>query len=392
MSETWSNWSGSVTCRPRRIVQPGSEEEIASLVNQASSRGQTVRVFGSGHSFVPLCASNGLLLSLDNLSGIESVDAEQREATIRAGTKLCDLGAPLAQHGLALENQGDIDKQSLAGAISTGTHGTGRALGSISTQAVGMRLITAAGERLECSHDIEANVLQSLGVSLGACGVVTAITLRLVLAYRLHERTWREPIEECLSRLDERIAATRHFEFFWYPTTDLAFCKALQPTDAPPDPMPEREEERIDHSFRIFPTERNVRFNEMEYAVPYEQGPACFRAIRTLMQQHHPHVTWPVEYRTVAADTIDLSPNHARPTVAISIHQAIELEHRAFFGDAEPIFRAHQGRPHWGKMHSLTAADLAPLYPRWDAFRAVRAALDPQGIFLNEHLRRLFVD
>jgi FAD/FMN-containing dehydrogenase len=226
--------------------------------------------------------------------------------------------------------------------------------------------------------------------------------MRLLPAYNLRERVWREPIAQCLARLDERIAATRHFEFFWYPTTDLTLMKTLEPTSDEPmarksldggtaaSPLDGVEGERIDHNYRIFPTARNVRFNEMEYAVPAEAGPDCFGAIRNLMRERHPAVTWPIEYRTVAADAIDLSPNHGRATVAISIHQAAELEHRAFFADAEPIFRAHGGRPHWGKMHSLTAKELAPLYPQWDHFQHVRKQLDPTGVFLNEHLRRLF--
>lgn len=392
MTPSWANWSGLVSCTPGQIAYPASEAEIIALVRQAADRRQVVRVCGSGHSFVPLCASNDLLLSLDRYFGVETVDRDRREATIRAGTKLHTLGQPLAEHGLALENQGDIDKQALAGAVSTGTHGTGRALGNIATQVVGLRLVTATGELLEVNGANDPRRLQSLAVSLGACGVVTAITMRLLPAYRLHERTWREPIQECLDRLEERIAATRHFEFFWYPATDEAFCKALHPTDSPPDGRPASDGERIDHNYRIFPTERNVKFNEMEYAVPDTQGPSCFQAIRGLMRNRHGNVTWPIEYRTVAADAIDLSPDYGRATVAISIHQAADLEHRAFFADAEPIFRAHDGRPHWGKLHSLTAAELRPLYPRWDHFCGVRSAVDPDGMFLNDYLRRLFTE
>jgi FAD/FMN-containing dehydrogenase len=321
---------------------------------------------------------------------------------IRAGTKLHDLGEPLRTHRLALENQGDVDVQALAGAVSTGTHGTGPALGSISTQVVGMRLVVGDGRVFECSRDSDPDMFSALGVSLGACGVVTAIRMRLLPAYNLRERVWREPIADCLARLDERIAATRHFEFFWYPATDLALMKTLEPTLAEPSPrraidggfaaspLDGVEGERIDCNYRIFPTVRNVRFNEMEYAVPAEAGPECFGAIRKLMRERHSSVTWPIEYRTVAADALDLSPNHGRATVAISIHQAADLDHRAFFADAEPIFRAHNGRPHWGKMHSLTASELAPLYPRWSHFQQVRQQLDPTGVFLNEHLRRLF--
>jgi FAD/FMN-containing dehydrogenase len=384
------------------LATPASEAEVAGLVKQAYTAGTNVRVCGTGHSFVPLCATGDTLLSLDKLAGIESVDAARGEAVIRAGSKLHDLGEPLRAHGLALENQGDVDVQALAGAVSTGTHGTGPALGSISTQVVGVRLVVGDGSIVEYSRESDPDTFSALGVALGACGVLTAIRMRLLPAYNLRERVWREPIALCLARLDERIAATRHFEFFWCPTTDLALIKTLEPTSDEPmartsleggsaaSPLDGVEGERVDFNYRIFPTARYVRFNEMEYAVPAEAGPDCFAAIRTLMRERHPAVTWPIEYRTVAADAIDLSPNHGRATVAISIHQAAELEHRAFFADAEPIFRAHAGRPHWGKMHSQTAKELAPLYPRWEHFQQVRKQLDPTGVFLNEHLRRLF--
>jgi FAD/FMN-containing dehydrogenase len=390
MTDSWSNWSGSVTCRPGVLALPDSEAQIAELVRAAARERRRLRVCGSGHSFVPLCATDDVLLSLDAWAGVETVDLARGEATVRAGTKIHDLGEPLRRHGLALENQGDVDVQSLAGAVSTGTHGTGRALGSLATQVVGLRLVTASGELLEIDADHQPDLLPAAQVSLGALGVVTAIRLRLLPAYRLHESTWREPIDASLAQLDERIEATRHFEFFWYPQTDLAHAKALHPTERDPDAMPGVEGQRIDHSDRIFPTARNVRFNEMEYSLPAAAGPACFRAIRDLMRARHREVAWPVEYRTVAADQIDLSPAYGRPTVAISIHQAAELDCRAFFADAEVIFRAHDGRPHWGKMHGLRAVQLAPLYPRWSHFHEVRRRLDPRGLFLNDHLETIF--
>jgi len=385
----WQNWSGLVTCNPGEIAFPTSEAQVGELVVRASAAGKNVRVCGSGHSFQPLCVTSDLLISLDHLTGIESVNWEAGEATILAGTKLHDIGAPLAAHGLALENQGDVDVQALAGAVSTGTHGTGRELGSISTQVVGLRIVAGDGSLHQVTLRDDPDTFRAMAISLGSCGVLTAIRMRLLPAYRLHERTWREPIDECLVRLEERIAATRHYEFFWYPQADEAFCKALQPTNADPSPLDSREGERIDHNYRVFPTARNVRFNEMEYAVPEETGLACFAAIRKLMRERHPHITWPVEYRSVAADELDFSPNYGRATIAISIHQAAELDHRPFFADAEPIFRTHGGRPHWGKLHSLSARELAPLYPRWQHFASVRERFDPRGVFLNDHLRRI---
>jgi FAD/FMN-containing dehydrogenase len=403
MSQVWSNWSGLVRCRPRQLLAPESESEVASIVRRAAAAAQIVRVTGTGHSFTPLCASDDVLLSLDRLAGIESVDAAERRAWIRAGTKIHDLGGPLAERGLALENQGDVDVQAIAGAVSTGTHGTGPSLGSISTQVTGLRIVTATGDILDCSNEADAEVFRAAQVSLGALGVITAVRLRLLPLYRLHEQVRREPLDECLDRLDERIRANRHFEFFWYPCDNIALTKTLNPTErprmaSPADDsaaagvgLPSAERERVDDSWRIFPTVRENRFNEMEYSVPAEHGVECFLEVRELMRRKHTLMAWPVEYRTVAADDILISPAQGRATVAISIHQGAELPHAAFFDDAEKIFRRHQGRPHWAKLHSLSCPQLKELYPAWERFQSVRNQLDPQGRFLNEHLRRLFI-
>ena len=402
-TQIWTNWSGSVSAAPQQVISPSREAELLDLVSQAGQAGQSIRIAGSGHSFVPLCASNDLILSLDNLQGVVSIDSEQGEATVWAGSKIYQLGEPLLAAGLGMENMGDIDRQSLAGAISTGTHGTGPALGSISTQVIGLRLVTARDGILELSAEDDTVPFDAVRVSLGALGIVSQIRLRLLPAYRLHERTWVESFETCFEKLDEQIAATRHFEFFWSPREDGCACKALQPTDQ--TALPESaggvpaagrlsryiSEERIDFSHRIFPSERNTLFNEMEFAVPAEQGPDCLKAIRDLMLTRHPDVLWPIEYRTLAADEIWLSPAYRRETVTISIHQAAELPHEAFFADAEAIFREFEGRPHWGKMHSFTPAELRDTYPKWGAFQDLRQRLDPDGRFMNRYLESLFL-
>ena len=404
LARPWHNWSGSVAATPRRIAAPTSEAEVAATVREAAAAGETVRVVGSGHSFVPLCATDGTLITLDALHGLVSIDPERRQATIWAGTKLHRLGPLLHAAGLGMANMGDIDRQSLGGAVGTGTHGTGPTLGNISTQVVGLRLATAAGDQLDCSPAQEPEIFHAARVSLGALGVATQITLQLLPAYRLHERTWVAPFEECMAQLDTLIAATRHFEFFWLPQTDACAMKALHPTDAPistpppPSPSPPgslgryTKPERVDWSHRVLPSERNVRFNEMEFAVPAAHGPDCLREIRALMQTKHRDITWAVEYRTLRADDIPLSPAHGRETVTISIHQAAELPHAPFFADAEAIFRNHRGRPHWGKCHTHRARDLRDLYPQWDTFATIRAQLDPAGRLLNDHLRDILLE
>ena len=399
----WKNWAGNVTAAPQQIATPTSEAEAAGLVKEAAVAGRPVRVVGSGHSFQPLCATDGLLLSLDNLQGVVAADAADGVATVWAGTKLHALGAPLLAAGLALENMGDIDRQSVAGAVSTGTHGTGPTLGNLSSHLAALRLVTANGEVLDVDGADQPDLFKAAQVSLGSLGVITQATIRCLPAYRLHERTWAEPFADCMARLEERIAATRHFEFFWVPGEDVTACKALQPVESETwqvsEDLPGLSErlrryigpERVDWSYRIFPSQRNNRFVEMEFAVPAADGPACMHAIRALMQERYPEVQWPVEYRTLAADDIWLSPAYGRQSVTISIHQAADLPYADFFRDAEAIFRSFAGRPHWGKLHSHSADDFARLYLRWEDFLAVRQKLDPEGRFLNPHLRCLFL-
>ena len=235
--------------------------------------------------------------------------------------------------------------------------------------------------------------MRAARVSLGALGVVSQVRLRLVPAFRLHERTWFEPPDQCMARLEERIHATRHFEFFWMPVKDACFMKTLDPTEREVDPMPDRKGERIDWSDRVFPSERNVKFIEIEFSMAAEHGPACFAELRALMLgRYQGEVEWPLEYRTVAPDDVYLSPAHGRQTVSISAHQGAELPHQPFFRDVEAIFRAHGARPHWGKWHSHEAGELRALYPRWEDFQRVRREMDSGGVFRNEYLRRLFGD
>jgi FAD/FMN-containing dehydrogenase len=390
MAETWSNWSGSVTFRPRRIERPASEAELARVVRRAASEGLGVRVYGTGHSFTPLVETDAVLVSLDALAGVQSADPAAREATVLAGTKLSDLGAPLLERGLALENQGDVDVQSLGGALGTGTHGTGKSLGNLSTHPVMLRLVTASGETVECSAERDPELFRAARLSLGALGVISAARLRLCAAYRLHERVWREPIEQALPLVQQRIDESRHFEFFWFPRQDVAELKSLQPTHAEPSSIEGVEGERIGWSADIISSVREQRFNEMEYALPARDGLECFREVRERLRTRHPDVVWPVEYRSLAADDAYLSPAFARDTITISVHQDARLPFRELFSDVEAIFRGYAGRPHWGKIHTRSADELRRLYPEWETFQAVRRRLDPDGRFLSPYLRQLF--
>lgn len=425
----WRNWSGSVRFRPERILYPGSVEEVAKIIRQAADESKQIRVVGSGHSFTPLVPTDDILLSLDRLRGLEEVDKERGLVTVRAGTKLKELGELLLRHGLAQENLGDIDAQSIAGAISTGTHGTGIDFGILSTQVAALTLVTASGEVIECSPDRHPELFKAAQVSLGSLGVIVRVTLRVLPRYQLHYRSGRMSLEECLDHLDRYRHEHRHFEFFWFPHTDFVQVKFMDKTDQAastgglwsrfsklvlengvfwllsegarlvPRLCPSISRlsawgvptvEEVGDSHRLFATPRLVRFNEMEYGIPAEKLPEVMREIRDCVNLLRFAVHFPVECRYVKGDDIWLSPAYGRDTAFIAVHMYRGMPHESYFSAVEAIFRCHGGRPHWGKMHSLTAEELSRLYPRWNDFRRIRDEQDPEGRFLNSHLRALF--
>jgi FAD/FMN-containing dehydrogenase len=386
---TWSNWAGNVDCAPRVQVRAEREADVVAALQRAASEDLGVRVAGSGHSFSPLVATDGLLLSLEDLNGIARHEKAEERVWVRAGTTLNALGRELFELGLALQNLGDIDVQAVGGALSTGTHGTGATLGNLPSRVSGLRLLLADGSVRVVREEDDPELLAAARVSLGALGVITAARIECVPAYRLHERIERLPVEECLATLDERIAATRHFEFFWYPSRDRVDAKSLHPTELSPEAVATKKYERIGWSHEILPSVREDRFVEMEYALPAEAGLACFRAVRERMRERHRDVVWPVEYRTLRSDAAWLSTAHARETVTVSLHQGANLPWQAFFSDLEPVLREHGGRPHWGKRHSLGARELSPLYPRMGEFVRLAQQLDPSGRLRNAHVRAL---
>jgi FAD-linked oxidoreductase len=428
MSATWSNWSGSVTAKPAAIRYPASLEEIIAIVRECRERGCGLRVVGAGHSFTPLAWTDGVLLNLDRYTGLEHVDRAAAQATVRAGTQIKALGELLFAHGLAQANLGDIDVQSIAGAISTGTHGSGATLGSISTQVVGLTLVTANGELLECSETRNRDMLKAAQVSLGALGIITSVTLQLLPAYRLDYIWRRQTLDECLSNVEDYRRDNRNFEFFWLPYSDGALTKRMNVTEAPARPknvlrqfnelvlengvfwafselcrrFPAASPQvsallgrlisggrDVNYSHKIFATPRLVKFQEMEYSLPAENLVAALRAIDACIRRNRFQVHFPIECRFVRADDIYLSPASGRDSAYIAVHMYKGMAYRAYFDAAEAILRSYGGRPHWGKMHSLTTRELRPLYPRWDDFQAVRRRLDPTGLFLNAYLRTL---
>jgi FAD/FMN-containing dehydrogenase len=385
----WSNWSGLVTADPQQLANPASEAEVAGLVAAAAGERLGVRVAGAGHSFSSLVATDGVIVSLAGLGGMAHVDEASRQVELYAGTPISEIGPLLAEHGLALHNQGDIDRQALGGACGTGTHGTGPDQTSFSGSVRGASVVLASGDIVHCDADTEPDLFRAAQLSLGGVGVITRLRLSVRDAYSLHEREWSESLDECIDRLDERIAATRHFEFFWFPGMDKSWCKSLDEVTEEPESVAGSDHERFGASWEIFPSDRNERFNEMEYAVPAESGPECFMALRDLFVNGGSGVTWPIEYRTQAADDVWMSTANGRPTVTLSIHEPIDRDHEPLFRAAEEIFTSFEGRPHWGKLSYLDAGARRSLAPGWDRWWAVRDRVDPAGVFVNPHLRAL---
>jgi FAD/FMN-containing dehydrogenase len=407
----WRNWVGNQSFVARHKGEPASEDELSALVRQAARENLKVRVAGSGHSFTPVVATSGLLLSLKNWQGLAGADLPRKRVTVRAGTKIGDIGRALKAIGLSLANQGDIDSQAIAGALSTGTHGTGITLGCLSTQAVGMRLALADGEILDLDIAADPQTMAAAQVAIGMLGVMSTITLQAVDAYNLKERLWRDDFEACMEKHDELAATHRHFGFFWCPVPqsrhlyclpdvsaasptkrehDVCEMKVMDITDEPPSAN-EATFERVAYSSDIYPIEYVPNFHELEYAIPVECGKDALRQVRELMLTRHTNCIYPVEYRFVAGDSGMLSPYYNRASVTVSVSGGPGIDYWSYLLDVDAILRQYGARPHWGKLHFNQAQDMPALYPRFEAFRAVRRRLDPEGRFLNDHLTNLFV-
>jgi FAD/FMN-containing dehydrogenase len=382
----WTNWSGRLTASPSRIVSVASEAEVVEAVRLADREGLRVHTVGAAHSHSRLAVTDGLLLDPSALRGVLRADPERREASLAAGTRIADCGEGLREYGLALRNQGDIDRQAIAGAVATGTHGTGPGLQNLSASVVGTRLVLASGEVVDCSAEALPELFTASRLSLGAFGVATEVRLALRDAYRLEERMWLEDLDAVLDRIDELTTATRHFEFFWSPGRSRAACKSLDETQAQPVYPLAEEGGRLAWSYEVLANERNDKHSEMEYSLPAAHGPACMRAIRDLVHRDFEGLAWPVEYRTLAADDVWLSTAYGRPTVTISVHQGVDHDDEPLFRACEEIFLSFDGRPHWGKVHYRSGDALAAMHDRWSDWWRVRDQFDPDGRFLNELL------
>ena len=403
----WRNWVGNQSCVPLYKGAPASEAELAEMIARAHAQGLNIRCAGSGHSFTPIVATGGLLLTLAGMTGIRAIDTERQRVTVSAGTRISEVGRALKAAGLSLVNQGDIDTQAVAGALCTGTHGTGARLSNMASQIVAMRLVQPDGAILTVDER-DMGMLHASRVAVGTLGVISEITLQAMPAYNLHERLWRDDFETCMERYDELAATHRHFGFFWCPvpesrhlyclpdtaavsstnkTADVCEMKVMDITEAPPT---EGAFERIAYSSDIYPIEYVPNFHELEYAVPAEHGKDALRDVRELMLTKHTNCIYPIEFRFTAGDPAWMSPFHQQDSVTLSVSGGPGIDYWDYLRDVDAILRRYNSRPHWGKMHFLDAEDVTALYPKAEDFRALRRQMDPGGVFLNDHLRALF--
>ncbi|HEU4406338.1 MAG TPA: D-arabinono-1,4-lactone oxidase [Polyangiaceae bacterium] len=426
----WQNWAGDQRCSPARVVRPADAGEVCEALVRAGREGLKVRVAGSGHSFSDVVLTEGCLLVLDRMKRVLEVDRGGRLVRVEAGITLHELSAALAAEGLALPNLGDIDAQTLGGALATGTHGTGAGLPNLSAGVEAMTIARADGSLVACSAaGPEADLLRAARVSVGALGVVVDVTLRCVPAFNLLAARGTEPLGPLLDGLEGRALAAEHFEFFVFPHTDVALTRTNRRTERPaqalrnaahraealvlenalldaslrlgrraPGLVPALNRlstrfagssERVDRSDRVFASPRLVRFTETEYALPRAAGAPALRALLAGVRERALMVNFPVEVRFSAADDAWLSPSYGRESCYVAVHAYTGTPWREYFALAESIFAEHGGRPHWGKRHSLGATELAALYPEWARFQAARARLDPGGLFTTPAIERV---
>jgi L-gulono-1,4-lactone dehydrogenase len=426
-STAWQNWAGNQTAHPVAIDHPHDEDELVAAVKQAAAHGHTVKAVGTGHSFTGVAVADGHLLVLDNYQRVLDVDTERYRVTVEAGIRLDTLNAELEARGLAMPNLGDIAYQTISGATSTATHGTGSAYPGLAAQIVALRIASADGAVISCSTDEEAEVFHAARVGVGALGILSTVTLQVVPAFHLHAVNEPMRMDEVLADLDALVDGNDHFEFFWVPHTGWALTKRNNRTTRPLAPRrPLRRwwdqiamenvafgavcwldrlrpqwtprlakalpsagrQEFVEPSYRVFASPRLVRFYEMEYEIPREACAEALNRVRAFVHEEGLLLSFPVEVRFTAADDIPLSTGYGRPNAYIAVHVFHGTEYERYFRGVERIMDDYGGRPHWGKLHFQTAETLAPRYPEWERFADVRRRLDPGGRFANAYVRR----
>ena len=434
----WQNWAGLESADPRTVISPASTEEVVAAVEGARRDHSTVKMIGSGHSFTAIGAPEDVMLRPDLLRGILAVDRGAMTATAYAGTQLKVLNAELERLGLSLHNMGDIAEQTLAGATSTGTHGTGGVTAGLAAQLAGFQLVTGTGQVLDASRQSNPDLFALGRVGLGALGILTTVTFQVEPLFLLEAHEQPMSWDEALGSFDQMVAECHHLDMYWFPHTDRMLVKRNTRLDADlaeaqpvgrvrgwvdddllsntvfgaltaaanrmPAVVPRMNQFSAralsartysDVAHRVFISPRRVVFREMEYAVPRAAGLDALREARRVVDASDWRISFPVEIRVAPADDIALSTAYDRDTFYLAFHTHHRSDwatHAAYLDAMESVMRAHDGRPHWGKLHTRTAADLAPAYPRFEEFLALRDRLDPDRLFANDYLRRVLGD
>jgi FAD-linked oxidoreductase len=422
----WQNWAGNQSADPVAVEHPSYREDLVRIVQDAGTR--RVKAVGAGHSFTPIAVTDGIQVQLDRYDRLVSVDAERGLVTVESGMPLHRLNGLLQQHGLGLTNMGDVDAQTISGAISTGTHGTGRASASLAAQVVGLELVLASGEVVSCSATERPDLFAAARVGLGALGLISRVTVQAEPAFLLEADERPMPLDDVLAGIEDLVAANDHVEFYWFPHTTTALVKRNNRTDGPPRPLGLRgllDDEvlsnglfrltcevakarpdltsringiaakalgartYVDAAPRVFTSPRRVRFKEMEYAVPRGELVAVVRELQSFVDSSDLRISFPVEVRVAPADDLWLSTASGRDSAYVAVHVFKGTEHERYFAGAEAIFTAAGGRPHWGKLHTRAADDLRASYPRFDDFVRLRDELDPDRRFANPYLDRV---
>ena len=429
MTATWRNWGATARCAPASVGRPDSEAQIVDVVRSAAAAGRRVKAVGSGHSFTDIACTDGDLLDLHAYNRILSIDREKCQVTVESGISIWDLTRQIWGHGMSLPNQGDVAYQTVSGATSTATHGTGLKLRNLSTQICALTLVDGAGSVVRCAPDENADLFHVARVGLGALGIVSTVTIQCVEAFKLHAVETPDELDPTLDAFEDLIAANDHFEFYWFPHTEKVMRIASNRTSDPERPkgrvsgwvddillenhafgMVQRlgrwrkawipglarftgsllsRSETTDAAYRVFANERLVRFAEMEYALPRAAVPEALRAVRSMIERRRLRISFPIEVRAVAPDDIPLSTAYGRDTGYIAVHVDWKQPYEPYFREVEAIMDGYDGRPHWGKLHFQRAETLRPRYPEWDAFLAARDRLDPKRVFHNAYLERV---
>ena len=427
----WTNWAGNQTARPSAVHRPANEDELSAIVSRAANDRTTVKALGSGHSFTATSVTTGVMIDMSRLSRLIAVDRAASTVTVEAGITIADLNLLLNGLGLALPNLGDIAYQTISGAIATSTHGTGRALTGIAAQVVAMRVVAGDGSVLDLSPDHHPTLFHAARVGVGALGIVSRVTLRVVPAFRLRAVEGAQRLDDLVEQLDEHVEGNDHFEFFWIPHTKWALTKRNNRTDEPvsipshfkhwyaktfmenyafgavcrlgrarPNLIPRLatalpstgQSTIVDESYRIFASQRLVRFVEMEYAIPREACGEALQRVRRMVDERGHMVSFPVEVRFTAPDDVPLSTASGRPSAYIAVHMYKGTPFEPYFRDVAAIMADYDGRPHWGKMHFLGTQELSRLYPQWEAFQQARQRIDPMRTFANAYTARVLGD